>query len=241
MSVSVIFEEICTFVLNWPFSAFLSWAISIVLGINTVPSLTITSEGFSTTTLFPVRAPGSFFFLGGATPLALALDCSMDVTCFAEWTFNFMRTKDTFIVVGTLLPDNKDHQTNLLPKKKTSIFILEVRSIRSVFVFLSQRSSHTFLLKRFINSGRLIIHVYFIRSLPWALVASYTYILNWNFQYLHDISWNNPARNRGGWNLFIWVLVMFLNHVFQQERSNRILWFLASFINNSGTLRQIFL
>ena len=101
MSVSVIFEEICTFVLNWAFSAFLSWAIPIVLGINTVPFLTITSQGFSTTTLFPVRAPRSFFFLGGATPLALALDRSMDVTWFTEWTFNFMQTKDTFIVVGT--------------------------------------------------------------------------------------------------------------------------------------------
>ena len=67
MSISFIFEEICTFVLNCPFSDFLSWAISIVFGINTVPSLSTTSKGFNTTTLFPVRAPGSFFARFSAT------------------------------------------------------------------------------------------------------------------------------------------------------------------------------
>ena len=38
--------------------------------------------------------------------------------------------------------------------------------------------------------------------------------------------------------LFICVLVMFLICVFHNKRFNRFLWFLASLINNNGTLRK---
>ena len=49
--------------------------------------------------------------------------------------------------------------------------------------------------------------------------------------------WNRGlVRLGGGPNLFICVLVMFLNCVFQQEQFNRFLWFLASVIKNGGTL-----
>ena len=44
-----------------------------------------------------------------------------------------------------------------------------------------------------------------------------------------------------GPNLFICALVMFLNRVFRQERFNRFLWFLASLIKNSRTLRNCYL
>ena len=45
----------------------------------------------------------------------------------------------------------------------------------------------------------------------------------------------------GGPNLFICALVMFLNRVFRQGRFNRFLWFLASLIKNSRTLRKCYL
>ena len=49
--------------------------------------------------------------------------------------------------------------------------------------------------------------------------------------------WNRGlVRLGGGPNLFICVLVMVLNCVFQQEQFNRFLWFLASVIKNGGTL-----
>ena len=76
MSLSVIFEENCTFFSNCPFSGFLSWAISIVFGMNTVPSLSTTSQGFNTTTFFPpVWAPGSFFISGNASKFTPAVGC----------------------------------------------------------------------------------------------------------------------------------------------------------------------
>ena len=54
--------------------------------------------------------------------------------------------------------------------------------------------------------------------------------------------WNRGlVRLGGGPNLFICVLVMFLNCVFQQEQFNRFLWFLASVIKNGGTLRTCYL
>ena len=42
-------------------------------------------------------------------------------------------------------------------------------------------------------------------------------------------------------NLFIYVLVIFLICVFQNEKFNRFLWFLASLINDNGTLRNCYL
>ena len=46
---------------------------------------------------------------------------------------------------------------------------------------------------------------------------------------------------KGGPNLFICALDMFLNRVFRQEQFSRFLWFLASLIKNVGTLRKCFL
>ena len=46
---------------------------------------------------------------------------------------------------------------------------------------------------------------------------------------------------QGGPILFIYVLVMFLICVFQNERFNRFLRFLASLKNNNGTLRKCYL
>ena len=42
-------------------------------------------------------------------------------------------------------------------------------------------------------------------------------------------------------NLFIYVLVIFLICVFQNEKFNRFQWFLASLINDNGTLRNCYL
>ena len=50
-----------------------------------------------------------------------------------------------------------------------------------------------------------------------------------------------PALDHCGPNLLICVLVMFLNRVFRQERFNWFLWFLASLIKNSQTLRNCYL
>ena len=93
MSFCDICEDICTFLTNCPFSFCLSFAISIVLGMNTKLFLMVTLQLFKTTTFFPNWVLKSFFlrFRGtGSTTFCCTVcwtepittsDCAVDATC----------------------------------------------------------------------------------------------------------------------------------------------------------------
>ena len=144
-----------------------------------------------------------------------------------------------FIIKRTSSHDFLTRETEFESSSDKSSLILPImalgRSVLGEYFFLAIFTQRNSWRERFWIFGRAP-HLF----LPGKIELIESFLILSNSFWLKQI-FNILMFLRTGPNLFICVLVMFLICVFQNERFNWFLWFLASSINNNGTLRKCYL